>query len=115
MQNSNTSFTREVIEKGKPAAITAYILVVGAFIALSMNSEDKNPYASFHVRQALGLSLLFIIIGYTLSGYWNPMIVYPFWIFISILWTYGIYTAIAGQTRPIPLLGNLFQKFFKNF
>jgi hypothetical protein len=29
------------IEKGKTAAITSYILGIGVFIAMSMNSEDK--------------------------------------------------------------------------
>lgn len=112
MQNNIDAKT---IEQGKSTAITAYILVIGAFIAMSMNSEHKNPYASFHVRQALGLSLLFIIIGYTLSGFWAPMIVYPFWIVMSVLWSYGIYTAITGQTKPLPILGGFFQKFFKKF
>ena len=104
----------ETIEKGKTIAITSYILVVGALIAMSMNSENKNAYASFHIRQALGLSILFVAIGYTLSGFWNPMIVYPFWIFMSVLWGYGLFTAITGQMRPLPLVGGLFQKVFKN-
>jgi hypothetical protein len=30
-----------------------------------------------------------------------------------VLWSYGIITAIKGETTPIPLLGNFFQKFFK--
>lgn len=43
-------------ESGKTAAITSYILGIGVFIAMSMNSEDKNEFASFHVRQGLGLT-----------------------------------------------------------
>lgn len=106
-------FDKETVEKGKPTAITAYILVVGALIAMSMNADDKNPYASFHVRQALGLSILFVAVGFTLSGFWAPMIVFPFWIFMAVLWGYGLYTAIAGQTTPMPLIGRFFQKVFK--
>lgn len=102
------------IEQGKGAAITSYILIVGALIAMSMNSENKNPFASFHIRQALGLSILFIALGYSISGFENPMITYPFWLFMSVLWGYGLYTAISGQTRPMPLVGGLFQKLFKN-
>ncbi|KGO91927.1 hypothetical protein [Flavobacterium subsaxonicum] len=105
---------KNTVEEGKSIAITSYIMVVGALIAMSMNSENKNPYASFHIRQALGLSILFVALGYTLSGFWNPMIVYPFWIFMSVLWGYGLFTAITGQTKPIPLVGGLFQKIFKN-
>jgi hypothetical protein len=29
------------------------------FIAMSMNSEDKNTFASFHIRQGLGITLSF--------------------------------------------------------
>jgi hypothetical protein len=47
------------IEK-KTAAITSYILGIGVFIAMSMNSEDKNTFASFHIRQGLGITLTFI-------------------------------------------------------
>jgi hypothetical protein len=45
------------IEKGK-TAITSYILGIGVFIAMSMNSEDKNTFASFHIRQGLGITLI---------------------------------------------------------
>ena len=96
------------IEEGKSIAITSYILIIGVLIAMSMNSENKNSFASFHIRQALGLSLAFI------SNFDSFMITFPMWICISILWTYGIFSAIQGQTRPIPLVGNLFQKWFKS-
>jgi len=107
MKNNN-------IEKGKTAAITSYILIIGVFIAMSMNSEDKNSFASFHIRQALGLSITFISLGLIISNFDNPMISISMWIFLSILWTYGVFTAINGETKPIPLLGNYFQKWLSN-
>ena len=103
------------IEKGKIAAITSYILIIGVFIAMSMNSgEEKNPFASFHIRQALGLSLIFISLGLIISNFDSPMISISMWIFLSVLWTYGIFSAINGETKPIPLLGNYFQKWLGN-
>ena len=103
------------IEEGKTAAITSYILIVGVFIAMSMNSgEDKNPYASFHIRQALGLSITFISLGLIISNFDNPMISISMWVSLSVLWTYGIFSAINGDTKPLPLLGNYFQKWFSN-
>lgn len=102
------------IEKGKTAAITSYILIIGVFIAMSMNSgEEKNPFASFHIRQALGLSITFISLGLIISNFDSPMISISMWIFLSVLWTYGIFSAINGETKPIPLLGNYFQKWFE--
>ena len=103
------------IEKGKIAAITSYILIIGVFIAMSMNSgEEKNTFASFHIRQALGLSLIFISLGLIISNFDSLMISISMWIFLSILWTYGIFSAINGETKPIPLLGNYFQKWLAN-
>jgi uncharacterized membrane protein len=100
------------IDEGKTAAITSYILIVGVLIALSMNSENKNSFASFHIRQALGLSITFVSLGLIVSNFDSLMISATMWIFVSILWTYGFFTAIKGDTKPLPLLGNLFQKAF---
>jgi uncharacterized membrane protein len=100
------------IDEGKTAAITSYILIVGVLIALSMNSENKNSFASFHIRQALGLSITFVSLGLIVSNFDSLMISATMWIFVSILWTYGFFTAIKGDMKPLPLLGNLFQKAF---
>ena len=101
-------------DNGKAIAITSYILIVGALIAMSMNAESKNKFASFHIRQAVGLSITFIALGSIISYFENPMITYPMWIFISILWTYGLITAAKGEMIPVPLLGNIYQKIFKS-
>jgi uncharacterized membrane protein len=103
------------IETGKTAAITSYILGIGVFIAMSMNSgEDKNEFASFHIRQGLGLTLTFISLGLIISNFDSLMISAPMWIFISVLWTYGIFSAIKGETKPVPILGEYFQKWLKS-
>lgn len=104
---------KETISKGKTIAITSYILFIGPLIALSMNSENKNEFAAFHIRQAIGLSVTFIVLGVSISYFNNIMIASSMWIFISILSMYGIFTAANGQTKPIPILGNYFQKLFK--
>jgi uncharacterized membrane protein len=102
------------IETGKTAAITSYILGIGVFIAMSMNAEDKNEFASFHIRQGLGITLTFISLGLIISNFDSLMISAPMWIFISVLWSYGIFSAIKGETKPVPLLGIYFQKCLKN-
>ena len=102
------------IEDGKSTAITSYILIVGVLIAMSMNSEKKNPFASFHIRQSLGLSLLFISLGLIVSPFDSPNISIAMWVFVSVLWGFGLFSAIRGETTPVPLLGNLFQKWLKS-
>jgi uncharacterized membrane protein len=102
------------IEAGKTAAITSYILGIGVFIAMSMNAEDKNEFASFHIRQGLGLTITFISLGLIISNFDSLMISAPMWVFISVLWSYGIFGAIKGETKPLPLLGTYFQKWLKS-
>ena len=106
---------QKIIEEGKIAAITSYILIIGFLIALSMNSETKNEYATFHIRQGLGLSLTFIGLGLIISNFENIMIASPMWIFVTVLMFYGIFSAANGSTKPLPLVGNLYQKWLKNF
>jgi uncharacterized membrane protein len=101
----------QTIKEGKTAAIISYVLIVGPLISLSMNSETKNQFASFHIRQGLGLTLSFIILGLTISHFESIMIAAPMWIFISVLTIYGIFTAARGETTKLPLLGGLFQKW----
>ena len=103
------------IQKGKTASIISYILIIGPLIAMSMNSgEDKTDFASFHVRQGLGLTVTFISLGLMLSNITVPQATMGMWGFISILCIYGLFTASKGEKRPVPLLGNLFQKLFKS-
>lgn len=102
------------IEEGKTIAITSYILGIGVFIAMSMNAENKNSFASFHIRQGLGLTITFISLGLIISNFHNLMILTSMWIFVSVLWSYGIFSAIKGETKPVPLLGTYFQKWLKN-
>ena len=104
----------ESIETGKTAAITSYILGIGVFIAMSMNSENKNPFASFHIRQGLGLTLTFISLGLIINHFDSLMISASMWIFVLVLWSYGITTAIKGETKPVPLLGVYFQKWLSS-
>ena len=101
-------------ESGKSIAIISYIMIIGVLIAMSMNSENKNKFASFHIRQALGLSLTFISLGLIISNFDSAMISISMWIFLSVLWTFAIFGAIKGEQTPVPILGNCFQKWFSS-
>lgn len=99
---------------GKTAAIVSYLWLFGVIIAYYMNNEKRYPFASFHIRQSLGLWLTYMIIGY-ISGYFDSwMISISFLVFFGVLFLYAILTAITGKMIPVPLVGNLYQKVFKN-
>ncbi len=108
MENQNE------IESGKKIAIVSYILFVGVLIAMSMNSDEKNKFASFHIRQSLGLTILFLSLGLISSNFNNPWITFSFWIAISVLWVFGIFGAVKGEKAIVPIVGEPFQKIFKN-
>lgn len=100
------------IENGKTAAIVAYLTIIGTIIAYFMNNDTKNTFASFHIRQALGIHITYFLLGAFVSIFDSWMVSYSFWIFIIILWGYGLVTAIRGEQKEVPLLGEQFQKWF---
>jgi uncharacterized membrane protein len=105
---------QNTVENGKKAAIVSYITIIGAVIAIFMNDEKKNAFASFHIRQALGIFITFFASGFIVSYFDNWTITYAYWIFYFVLWFYGFAGALAGHARLVPLLGSAFQKLFKN-
>ncbi len=76
---------KQIIKEGKSAAITSYILIVGVLISISMNSEHKNPFASFHIRQGFGLTLTFISLGLIISLFEGIMVAAQLWVFVQLL------------------------------
>lgn len=99
-------------QEGKPAAIIAYLTIVGTLIAYFMNNDSKKPFAGFHIRQALGIHITFYLLGVLVSMFNSWLISGPFYIFIFILLAYGLVGAIQGQANLIPVLGVHFQKWF---
>ena len=96
----------------KTTAVVAYITIIGTIIAYFMNLENKDRFASFHIRQAFGIHITFYAIGALMGLFDQMFIVGAFYLFFIVLWGYGIFTAIQGEEKEVPLLGPLFQKWF---
>jgi uncharacterized membrane protein len=105
----------ENIDKSKNTAIIAYLTIMGSIIAIFMNQdENKSEFASFHIRQALGLFCSFFMLGYFV-GYANSWTATSaFYIFYFILWIYGFLSALQGEKKEIPVMGSFFQSTFKS-
>lgn len=97
---------------GKAAAIFAYLTIIGTVIAYFMNNDTKNPFASFHIRQGLGIHITFYLLGVLVSMFDSWFITAPFYIFIIVLLGYGLIAAIQGERNEVPILGSKFQKWF---
>lgn len=104
--------TQNTIEEGKTMAIVSYITIIGTLVAFFVNKDIKNSFTSFHTRQALGLWLLQMILGYFISAFDSWMITTSFWVFFISLFIYGVIGAASGKYNSVPVLGSFFQKLF---
>ncbi|MBT8257811.1 MAG: hypothetical protein KJO49_05030 [Bacteroidia bacterium] len=100
------------IDSGKPAAIISYLTIFGVLIAYFMNNEKKNVFAAFHIRQALGLWLTFFALGLVISNFDSWMASGSLYLAFGVLFMYGFFTAVAGKTNEVPLVGKFYQNIF---
>ncbi|SFH12545.1 DUF4870 domain-containing protein [Pedobacter insulae] len=107
--------TQNKIEEGKSIAIIAYLTLIGLIIAFVMNNDKKNSFSTYHIRQSLGL----MCTGFAL--FMVNFIPYLGWIlslsatFVLVaLWLMGLLNALNGKEQPIPVVGNLYNKWFAN-
>ncbi|OUR90704.1 hypothetical protein A9Q87_12170 [Flavobacteriales bacterium 34_180_T64] len=104
--------TEQSIKEGKTLAVVSYFTLVGTLVAFFLNKDKGNTFAAFHIRQALGLWLLQMVLGFVVSGFDSWMVTNAFWIFFVILFIYGILGAFSGKQNSVPILGDFFQKIF---
>lgn len=102
----------------KVIAIIAHITIVGWIIALIMNNRDKSEFAAFYIRQVLGIMLLGIAIQIAVS---ILSAIIPFFSILNIvqigtiiLWILSLIGAINETKSETPIIGHLFQDWFKN-
>jgi len=100
---------KEILGDGKNVAIISHITLIGWIIALIMNNNDKkSEYASFYIRQMLGIMLLGLLLGLI------PVLNIISWILPFILWIMSLIGAFSGEKKPVFLLGTQFQDWFKS-
>ena len=99
----------------KSTALISYIGLLNLLIACLQNKNIKSNFISFHIRQSFGLSVCFFILGYPWVGSFNSWIAtFIFWGTYLLINFYAITTVLNGLKKPIPFIGILIQKTFKN-
>lgn len=101
-------------------AILAYITIIGFVIAIVMHSSKKTAIGAYHLRQALGLFITALVA-------WVPcmilsmipginvlmLLVWPLLgLGLFVLWIMGLIAAVNGQQKPMPVVGEHYQKWF---
>jgi uncharacterized membrane protein len=107
--------TNEVpASEDKTVAILSYVTFIGFIVAVILHGNNKTRLGAFHLRQALGLWITAIACWVIL-----PMIPVIGWIAlpfvtlgIFILAVIGLIAAANGQMKPVPLLGDKYEKWF---
>lgn len=92
---------------GKTKAIVAHITLIGWIIALVINSNEKDEFASYYIRQLLGLYLLGLILTFI------PVIGWILSIVVFVFWVLSLIGAVQGEKKETPWVGKYFQEWFK--
>ena len=104
----------QTVQEGKTIAIISYITVIGTLVAFIMNQNKQNFFASFHIRQALGVFLVYLLVNFTQGfidiGWVDNILTMG----VLVLWVFGLIGAVQGEERRVPLLGDQFQEWFRN-
>jgi uncharacterized membrane protein len=98
----------------KSTALTSYIGVVGLLIAYLQNKNIKSNFISFHIRQSLGLSVCFFVLGYPIGSFDSWIATFIFWGTYLLINLYAITTVLTGSKKPIPFIGIFIQKTLKS-
>jgi uncharacterized membrane protein len=104
-------------DNSKTIGIVAYLWIIGWVIALVMHNGNKTEYGAYHIRQGLGLMILWLavtILNTILTFAGIGVVGYIFSLGIFVLWLLGFIGAIQGEKKPVPILGEQFQEWFKS-
>ena len=93
----------------KTKAIVAHITIIGWIIALVINnSEQKDEFTSYYLRQLLGIYLA----GFILSLI--PVLGMIITIIFIVFWIMSLIGAVQGEMKETPWVGVYFQDWFKS-
>lgn len=102
-----------VVSEDKTVAIVSYLTLIGFIVAVVLHGQKKTRLGSFHLRQSLGLMIGFIATSILSAVPFIGWILFPFLMLACVVfWIMGFIAAASGQMKPLPLVGEHFQKWF---
>ncbi|MEO3407698.1 DUF4870 domain-containing protein [Mucilaginibacter sp. CAU 1740] len=103
----------------KSMAIVAYITIIGWIVSYLEYKKrtDKSPLVNYHLGQSLGLIILSVVLGVALSVLAAivpalSMVSMVTGIVTLVLLLLGVITANNEATKPLPVVGKLFEGKF---
>ncbi|MBJ7880909.1 hypothetical protein JEM65_09645 [Gelidibacter salicanalis] len=98
-----------IAKDGKNIALIAHLTLIGWIVALVMNNNTKSDFASFYIRQMLGLMLCAIVLSVI------PLVGWILNLGLLVLWIMSLIGAVNGEKKLTPVVGDYFQDWFKSF
>lgn len=96
---------------GKSKAVIAYLTFIGLFIAISMNRDTKDPFATWHIKNMFGLLILLFV---SLVFQYNELFLVGDIIYIVafLCWAFSLAMALLNKKQGIPVVSEKFQSWF---
>ncbi len=98
----------------KTKSIVAHLTLIGWIIALVMNQTEKGPNTSYYLRQVLGIFILLVLGSIVFSLFHIYLLSLVWYILMIVLLVLSLIYSLSGTQRPVPVLGEMFQQWFKS-
>ncbi|NND88246.1 MAG: hypothetical protein HKM28_03255 [Flavobacteriaceae bacterium] len=95
-------------------AALAYLTFIGWIVALILNQKDRSELVAFHLRQMLGLMLLYVSVSVLDSVINFPLLFWIMYLAVIVLWIFGLIAALRKETTPLPFIGIYFEDWFRS-
>lgn len=118
MENTDTELNKAqaaaaTSENDKTIAILAYVTLIGLIVAFVMNNDKKQQFASYHIRQSLGLCVTGLTLGVIGVIPILGWIINILGIFVLLyMWIMALMNALNGKESPAPILGKKYEVWF---
>ena len=101
------------VAEDRTVAIVSYLTLIGFLAGIILHQNRKTTVGAFHLRQMLGIALTGAAASLCLIV---PILGWIVWLLMAIglfiLWTLGFISAVKGDMRPVPILGEHYQRWF---
>jgi uncharacterized membrane protein len=87
--------------------IMAALSYVGLLFLVPMLFAKKTPFLMFHLRQGIVLFVVEVLVSIIM---WIPIVGWALTLGVFALAIMGILQALAGEMRPLPLIGKYAMK-----
>jgi uncharacterized membrane protein len=98
---------KEDQQQAQTVAFISYLWIPGWLLALVLHGNKKTYLGGFHLRQALGIWMVSLFFPFVRFARWAILGI------VMAMWLYGIVTAAKREQKPIPIMGDIFQRLFK--